>query len=119
MKASASPAAAVHADEASACSSLEGFQYEAVNHAVGECVRGTAHANGIESFRALFKRGLYGTCHHLSVQHLGRYLAEFAGRQSVRCCHAADRTERLASSLNGRRLTWKMLAGQARQAAAA
>ena len=119
VKASAKPGAAVHTDTASAYASLEGFEHEAVNHAAGEYVRGTAHTNGIESFWALFKRGLSGTYHHLSVRHLARYLAEFAGRPNVRCCDTADLMKRLAAGLNGRRLTWKMLAGQASPAAAA
>lgn len=79
MKEQASPGAAVWADSSSSYASLEGFAHNAVNHSAGEYVRSTVHTNSIESFRSLLKRGLYGTCHHMSGQHLQRYLAEFTG----------------------------------------
>ena len=63
--------------------------------------------------------GLYGTYHHLSGQHLRRYLAEFTGRHNVRDLGTAEQIGRLAVGLNGRRLPWKMLAGAARLPAAA
>lgn len=81
-----------------------------MRHSAGEHVRSTLHANSIESFRSLFKRGLYGTCHHMSVQHLQRYLAEFTGRHNARDLDAAEQMRRVAVSLNGRRLPWNMLA---------
>ncbi len=63
---------------------------QALRHSGGEYVRGAAHANGIESFGSLFKRGLYGTYHRMSVRHLGRYLTEFAGRCNDRDCDTAE-----------------------------
>ena len=80
----ASSGAAVHTDTSPAYASLTGFARDAVNHSAGEYVRGAVHTNGIESFRALFKRGLYRTYHHMSGPHLRRYLAEFSGRHNVR-----------------------------------
>ena len=56
-----------------------------MKHSVGEYVRGQAHTNGLESFWALLKRGLEGTCHHMSAQHLKLYVTEFAGRRNSRC----------------------------------
>lgn len=46
-------------------------------------------------------------------QHLQRYLAEFTGRHNVRDADTAEQMGRLAASLNGRQLPWKMLAGLA------
>ena len=109
----------MHTAISSSYASLEGFAHDAVNHSAGEYVRVTVHTNGIESFRALFKRGLHGICHHMSRQHLQRYLAEFAGRHNVRDLDTAEQMGRLALGLNGRRLTWKMLAGAAGIPAAA
>ncbi len=63
---------------------------QALRRSGGEYVRGAAHANGIESFGSLFKRGLYGTYHRMSVRHLGRYLTEFAGRRNDRDCDTAE-----------------------------
>ena len=86
----------------------------------GQASPGAAvHTNSIESFWSLFKRGLYGTYHHMSGQHLQRYLAEFTGRHNVRDLDTAEQMGRLAVGLNGRRLPWKMLAGSARLPAAA
>ena len=92
---------------------------EAVNHSAGEYVRGEVHTNSIESFCALFKRGYYGTYHHMNRQDLGRYLAEFSGRHNVRDLDPAEQMRRLARGLVGRVLTWQQLAGQASGAAAA
>ena len=49
-----------------------------VNHSADEYVRtaGFHHTNTVESFFALFKRAVYGQFHHVSEQHLFRYLAE-------------------------------------------
>ena len=103
--------AAVHTDTSGSYARLDGFEHEAVNHSAGEYVRGSVHTNGIESFRSLFKRGLYGTYHHMIVKHLDRYLAEFCGRGNVRALDTSEQMERLACGMNGRRLTWKMLVG--------
>ena len=42
----------------------EGYAHIAINHSVGEYIRGKAHTNGIESFWALLKRGHYGVYHY-------------------------------------------------------
>lgn len=60
----------------------KGYNHHAVNHSKGEYVRGIAGTNGIESVWATFKRGVYGTHHHLSRKHLQRYVNEFAFRLS-------------------------------------
>ena len=41
-----------------------------VNHSIGEYVRGDIHTNTIEGYFSIFKRGVYGTFHHVSQQHL-------------------------------------------------
>ena len=43
-----------------------------VNHGAGEYVRGEVHINTIEGYFSIFKRGIYGTYHHLSQKHLKR-----------------------------------------------
>ena len=54
------------------------FEHETVKHSVGEYVDGMAHTNGIESFRALLKRGYYGTYHHMvSARAPGSTMYEF------------------------------------------
>lgn len=51
--------------------------HESVNHGIGEYARGDATTNTVESSFAIFKRGLYGTFHHVSEAHLQRYADEF------------------------------------------
>ncbi len=60
----------------------KGYKHHIVNHSKGEYVRGIAGTNSIESVWATFKRGVYGTYHHLSKKHLQRYVNEFAFRLS-------------------------------------
>lgn len=56
------------------------YNHETVKHSIGEYVVGDVHTNGIESTWALLKRGVYGTWHHVSPKHLGRYVNEVAFR---------------------------------------
>jgi len=58
--------------------------HEAVNHSAGEYVRGDAHTNTVEGFFSILKRGIIGTFHHVSPQHLQRYCAEFDFRYNNR-----------------------------------
>jgi histidinol phosphatase-like PHP family hydrolase len=51
-----------------------------VNHAIKEYVRGNIHSNTIENFWSLFKRGVIGSFHKVSIKHLHRYLSEFQYR---------------------------------------
>ncbi len=115
----ATPGAQVRSDEAAACAGMAEFAREAVRHSGGEYVRGAGHTNGIESFWSLFKRGLYGTYHRMSVRHPGRYLTEFAGWYNDRDCDTAERMRRMARGLVGRTLTYRQLTGKAAVAARA
>lgn len=57
-----------------------GFKHAIVSHSKEEWVRGNVHTQGIESFWSLFKRGVIGSFHQVSVKHLHRYLNEFSFR---------------------------------------
>jgi hypothetical protein len=64
-------------------------RHEAVNHIKLEYVRRgepSIHTNSIEGFWSLFKRGLIGSFHKVSVKHLRRYLDEFSFRFNNRDC---------------------------------
>ncbi len=54
-------------------------RHEVINH-IREWARGAVHTNTIENFWSLFKRGLMGSFHKVSLKHLNRYLAEFTYR---------------------------------------
>jgi hypothetical protein len=55
------------------------YGHEVINH-IREWVRRNIHTNTIENFWSLFRRGVIGSFHKVSANHLPRYLAEFAYR---------------------------------------
>ena len=79
----------------------KGYTHYSVNHSAKEYVNGMAHTNGIESFWALLKRGYYGIHHSMSKKHLGRYVAEFAGRQSDKDNDTIVQMNMVASRMGG------------------
>ena len=83
--------------------------HEAVPHGAGEYVRKMVHPNGLESHWALFKRGLDGAYHHVSVKHLGRYANEFEGRHNARPLDTVDQMAAMVRGAEGKRLTYAAL----------
>ncbi len=87
-----------------------GDKHQSVNHSIGEYVRGDAHTNTIEGYFSILKRGIVGTYHHVSPQHLKRYLAEFDYRYNERQGLEVDdalRMEKSVSGIVGKRLTYR------------
>jgi transposase-like protein len=85
-------------------------RHDYVNHSIGEYVRGDVHTNTIEGYFSIMKRGIYGTFHHISQQHLKRYLAEFDYRYNEREALGVSDAERMAKSVKGivgKRLTYQ------------
>ena len=85
--------------------------HESVRHSVGEYVRGQAHVNGMESFWSMVRRGYDGVYHHISEDHLHRYINEFAGRHNVRSMDTIDMMGQVAENMIGQRLTYQALIG--------
>jgi transposase-like protein len=85
--------------------------HSSVDHAAGEYVRmGFHHSNTVENYFSILKRGVTGTFHHVSEQHLARYLAEFDFRYSNRSGMGVDdtqRTDELLRQVGGKRLTYR------------
>ena len=78
----------------------------AVNHGQREYVRGDVSTNHAESYFAQLKRSLDGTHHHVSREHLHRYVAEFDYRYST-CKHTdTERMRGIVKRSAGRRLTY-------------
>lgn len=77
-----------------------------VNHGLHQYVRNGVTTNQVEGFFGQFKRSVDGTHHHVSKEHLHRYLGEFDFRYST--CHMSDygRMRTLATQMEGR-LTYK------------
>ncbi len=82
--------------------------HESVDHTAGEYARGDVHCNTAESYFALLKRGVHGTFHHLSKQHLQRYCDEFAFRWNHRKVSDAQRTKAALKLAPGCRLTYRI-----------
>lgn len=81
--------------------------HQVVAHSRREYVRGRVHTNSAESFFALLKRGVMGTFHHVSKQHLNRYLDEFTFRWNTRKISDGERFETALSLVAGKRLRYK------------
>ena len=82
-----------------------------VNHSIEEYVRGGFwHTNTVEGYFSILKRGITGTYHHVSQQHLKRYLAEFDYRYNERVAlgvNDRDRMEKSIAGIVGKRLTYR------------
>lgn len=107
--------AKVYTDNASHYRSM-GFDkmfaaHETTNHSAGEYARpGGIHSNTVESYFGIFKRGVFGTYHHISEAHLQRYLNEFDFRFSNRTAMGVNDAERAIKALieiRGKRLTYR------------
>jgi transposase-like protein len=87
-----------------------------VNHSIEEYVRGGFwHTNTIENYFSIMKRGINGVYHHVSQQHLKRYLAEFDFRYNERSGLGVDdaqRAEKALRGIEGKRLTYRRTDGQ-------
>jgi transposase-like protein len=84
--------------------------HRTVTHSIGEYVRGDASTNTAEGYFSIFKRGVYGTYHHVSQAHLKRYLAEFDFRYNERIALGVDDAERARRAIkggDGKRLTYR------------
>jgi len=107
-----SPRAHLNTDEAGhyAPPMSQFASHETVNHRANEYVRGDAHTNTVEGYFSVLKRGITGVYHHVSQQHLKRYLAEFDFRYNARSALGVDdqtRTDRLIRGIIGKRLTYR------------
>lgn len=84
--------------------------HEYVDHSAGEYTRGNISTNLAEGYFSQLKRSIDGTHHHVSTEHLHRYLAQMDFMYSY--CRETDssRMRRLVGNVEGRRLPYKPLA---------
>jgi transposase-like protein len=85
--------------------------HQSVNHGQGEYARGDAYVNTAESYFALLKRGVMGSFHHISKQHLDRYCDEFSFRWDHRKTTDSERTDVAIRQTAGKRLSYKQPIG--------
>lgn len=102
--------AKVYSDSAPAHQNINpDFDHHMVNHQAGEYVRGPVHTNTVEGFFSILKRGIYGVYHHVSPQHLQRYLDEFDYRYSNRSIDDSRRAIGAIRASQGKRLKYREL----------
>jgi hypothetical protein len=70
---------------------------------------GTTHTQNIESAFSLLKKGLYGSFHHVSIKHLGRYCDEFSYRFNRRSEQPKMFEQTMKELLKGKALQYKAL----------
>jgi transposase-like protein len=104
----------VHTDEHSAYRQpLKDWKsHSTVVHSRGEYIRRNADGtvsgiNHCESFFSLLKRGVYGSWHHVSREHLPKYANEFAFRWNTRGLTDGERMESALGMVTGKRLTYR------------
>jgi transposase-like protein len=113
LKGNVSKDAVVNTDSASAYRGTLGeFKaHNMVNHSAFEYARKNADGslactNTVESFFSLLKRGVMGSFHHVSREHLHRYATEFEFRWNNRGVKDGARMEVLVEQTQGKRLTY-------------
>lgn len=87
--------------------------HEAVDHSAGEYVRrGGITTNMAENYFSQLKRSIDGTHHHVSTEHLNRYLAQFDFLHAL--CKLSDSLRMMAvlRHAGGRRLSYKPLTSE-------
>lgn len=84
--------------------------HQTVNHSEKEYARGDVTTNTVEGSFGLLKRGLNGTFHSVSEQHLQRYCNEFDFRWNYRIktgYNDLQRQQMILMNIAGKRLTYR------------
>lgn len=101
----------LHTDSLSSYQSIgrKFAQHHAVDHEAGQFFdqKTKASTNKLENFFSQMKRSINGTHHQVSPEHLHRYVAEFAFRNSTHKMPDTARIAILMGQVQGRRLTYK------------
>jgi len=87
-------------------------RHDRVNHSKYEYARHNAdgtvsHVNTCESFFSLLKRGVYGSFHCVSREHLPKYANEFEYRWNTRHDTDGGRMEKFLPMIEGKRLMYR------------
>jgi hypothetical protein len=81
--------------------------HSSVNHDAREYVRGDVSTNQAETYFSQLKRSIDGTHHHVSSEHLPRYLAEFDFRYTTCKDTDTERMGKMVKRVAGRRMTYR------------
>lgn len=109
IKANVAQGSTVMTDEWQSYNGLSNdFKHERIGHLKKEYVRDGVHTQNIENFWSLLKRGILGIYHHVSPEHLHRYVDEFQYRYNSRKMEDAQRFSSALGRCEGR-LTYQKL----------
>lgn len=81
--------------------------HKTINHSQGKYSIGDVTTNTVEGFFSILKRGMVGTFHSVSKQHLHRYVSEFEYRYNTRNLEDGERTVMAIRKAAGKRLVYK------------
>ncbi len=114
MRENITPDSHIMTDEFHSYSALDEdfLHHDLVNHKRKEYVRGNVHTNTLEGWFSLLKRGINGTFHHVSPQHLDRYIGEFTYRYNNRKLSDGERARKAIKQVVGKRLVYKEAIGK-------
>jgi transposase-like protein len=87
-------------------------RHDTVNHSKLEYTRRnadgtTSGVNHCESYFSLLKRGIVGSWHHVSREHLPKYADEFSFRRNTNKCTDGERMKIFVPMIEGRRLMYR------------
>jgi hypothetical protein len=86
------------------------YNHESIKHQLGDYrTTGDKHTNNIEGYWSILKRGIIGTFHSVSPQHLQGYCDEFAFRYNGRKSTNIERFAESIKNAHNARLTYKVL----------
>jgi transposase-like protein len=101
----------VYTDALQSYRGLADYEHKVIDHAE-RYVDGQIHTNGCENFWSLLKRAIRGTYVAVEPFHLFRYLDEECFRFNNRKLTDAERFAYAASTIVGKRLTYRALVGK-------
>lgn len=70
------------------------------------------HTQNIENFWSIFKRGIIGIYHFVSVKHLHRYCNEFGYRYNERELSGIEKFDTALTKVSNARITYNALIGK-------
>ncbi len=87
----------------------EDYFHVKVNHKDGAYINGCFTTNGVENFWSLLKRGIVGTFHSVSPQHLQAYIDEFSDRYNKKQLSNIEKFGKVIERAKDGRITYKQL----------
>lgn len=111
MRANVETNSRIISDSLNSYKTLKGdYKHVAIKHTPGDYrTYGDEHTNNIEGYWSILKRGIIGTFHFVSPQHLQRYCDEFAHRYNTRTATTPERFLAAVKGAQGKRLKYREL----------